>query len=455
VTGPRLAIDLGPLRRSRDLRLLFIGRGVSFAGSMLTFVAVPYQAYRISHSSLVVGLLSLAELAALLLTGMLGGALADAADRRRILRLTEAGLTLGSGALLANALLGGQLWVLFVVAFFQAALDGLQRPSLDALIPRLVPVEDMAATSAVMSLNTQVGMVAVPALAGLLLSGVGVGGAYALDVGTFVVSMACLWRLGAVAAPAEDSEVSVRAVAEGLRYAFRRRDLLGSYVVDINAMFFGMPNALFPQLAARMGGATVLGVLYSAPAAGSFLVTLASGWYRRVNRQGLVIAVAAAVWGAGIIALGFAGALWEAALALVVAGGADMVSGLGRMTMWNESIPDGIRGRLAGIEFLSYSTGPTLGNVESGVVESLAGLRASIVSSGVLCVIGSAAVALALPAFRHYRSEEGRRHREPTPGPGPDALTGPEAAPGSAAPGGAGPAGTAPPLPGFRVPPTP
>ncbi|MHB1925626.1 MAG: MFS transporter, partial [Acidimicrobiales bacterium] len=206
---------------------------------------------------------------------------------------------------------------------------------------------------------------------------------------------------------------------------------------DINAMFFGMPNALFPQLAARLGGASVLGVLYAAPAAGSLLVTLASGWYRRVSRQGVVIAVAAAVWGAGIIALGFSRAEWEAALALVVAGGADMVSGLGRMTMWNESIPDAIRGRLAGIEFLSYSTGPTLGNVESGVVESLAGLRASIVSGGVLCVIGTAAVAMALPAFRHYRSQDGRRHRDP--------VTSTDA----------GPAGTTPPLPGFRAPPTP
>ncbi|HVA43498.1 MAG TPA: MFS transporter [Acidimicrobiales bacterium] len=438
MTGARLAIDLGPLRRSRDLRLLFIGGGISFAGTMLSFVAVPYQAYRISHSSLVVGLLSLAELAAMLLTAMVGGALADAADRRRMLRWTEAGLALGSAALLANALVGGRLWVLFLVAFLQAGLDGLQRPSLDALVPRLVPVEDMAATSAVMSLRSQIGMVAVPALAGLLLSAIGVGGAYAIDVATFAVSLFCLWRLGATPPPAEDAELSVRAVMEGLRYAVRRRDLLGSYVVDINAMFFGMPNALFPQLAARMGGASVLGVLYAAPAAGSLLVTLASGgWSRRVSRQGLMIAIAAAVWGAGIIALGFAGALWEAALALVVAGGADMMSGLGRMTMWNESVPDAIRGRLAGIEFLSYSTGPTLGNVESGVVESLAGLRASIVSGGVLCVIGTAAVALALPAFRRYRSEEGRAHRGPI------------------SPTGAGLAGTAPPLPGFRVPPTP
>lgn len=407
-----VAVDLGPLKRSRDLRVLFVGRGVSFAGAMMTFVAVPYQAYRITHSSLVVGLLSLCELVAMLLTGFVGGVLSDAVDRRLMLRVTEVGLSLGSVGLLVNAVVGRQLWVLFVFAFVQAGLDGLQRPSLDALIPRLAAPEDMAAATAVMSLSTQVGQVAMPAVAGVLLSTIGLAGAYSIDVASFVVSLVALWRLGVAPPPADDAEISLKAVADGLRYAWTRRDLLGTYLVEINAMLFGMPNALFPQLSTHLGGASALGVLYSAPGAGTMLVTLTSGWTKRISRQGGLIAVAASVWGLAIVALGFSGRLWEASLALVVAGGADMVSGLGRMTVWNESIPDRLRGRLAGIEFLSYSVGPTLGNVESGVVESLAGLRASIVSGGALCVVGSAAVSLALPALRHYRSEAGRRQRD-------------------------------------------
>jgi MFS family permease len=436
-------LDFGPLRRSRDLRLLFVGGGASFLGTMLGSVAVPYQLYRQSHSSLVVGLVSLAELGALLITGLVGGVLADAVDRRRLLRLTEAGLGLTAVALLVNSLIGRSLPVVFLVVFLQAGLTGLQRPSLDALIPRLVSPEDIAGASAVMSLRYQVGQIAGPALAGLAISGFGLPTVYGIDATTFLVSMVALWRLGATPAPAEGSEISLKAVGAGLRYAWSRPDLLGSYVVDVNAMFFGMPEALFPQLAGHLGGPAVLGVLYSAPAAGALLVTVSSGWHRRIGHQGRLILIAASVWGLAIVGLGFAGQTWEAAAALVVAGGADMVSGLGRMTMWNESVPDAMRGRLAGIEMLSYTSGPTLGNVESGVVESLAGLRASIVSGGLLCTLGTAAVALTLPALRSYHSESGRSRRtEPGRGAGGEGL----------APTAGGREGTAPPPPGSPTP---
>ncbi len=410
-------IDLRPLRSSRDLRLLFLGGGVSFAGSMLTFVAVPYQAYRLTHSSLVVGLLSLAELVALLLTGLVGGVLADAVDRRLLLRATEVGLCLASLALLANSLLHRpQLWVLFAVSFVFAALDGLQRPALDSLVPRLVPPEQLAATSALMSLRSLLGMIAAPALSGVILAAAGLPAAYGIDAATFAVSLVTLWLLGAAPPPAEDAELSARAVGEGVRYAASRPDLLGSYLVDITAMFFGFPNALYPQLASRLGGPTVLGLLYAAPAVGAALVSLTSRWTGRVRHVGRLVVVGAVVWGVGIVLLGLSGSAGEAIASLAVAGAGDMVSGLGRSTMWNESIPDALRGRLAGIELLSYSSGPTLGNVESGLVESVAGLRASILSGGVLCVVGAVGLTLALPALWRYDSTEGRRRREvPTP----------------------------------------
>jgi MFS family permease len=405
-------IDVTPLRTSRDLRLLFVGGGISFTGSMLTFVAVPYQTYRLTHSSLDVGLLSLVELVALLLTGLLGGALADAFDRRRLLRVSESGLLAGSVVLVVNAGLGHpQLWVLFVVSFVLAGLDGIQTPALDSLVPRLVAPELLPATSALMSVRTEIGMIAAPALSGVLISVARLETAYGIDVATYAFSLVMLSMLGAAPAPAEGSEVSLRAVVDGLRYAVSRKDLLGSYLVDINAMFFGFPNALFPQLAVRLGGPSVLGLLYAAPAVGSTAVTLTSGWTARVRRRGRMIALGATAWGLGIVALGFASAAWLAVLTLAIAGAGDALSGLGRDTMWNESIPDALRGRLAGVELLSYSSGPTLGNVEAGLVESLAGLRAAVVSGGVLCVVGCGLLTLALPAFRRYDASAGRRLR--------------------------------------------
>ncbi len=406
-------IDLAPLRRSREFRLLFVGQGVSFFGSMVTYVAVPYQAYRISHSSLIVGLLSLTELIPLLVTAFVGGALADSVDRRRMVRVTEGAMCLVVGALVVNSLAAHpQLWVLFAVAFAAAGIDGLQRPSLDAMVPRLVSKEELPAASAVSSLKANLGMVAGPALAGVLIVAVGLPVTYGLDVATFFVSLVALGLMRAVPPPPQSDGLSLRAVAAGLRYARGRQDLLGSYLVDMNAMFFGIPTALVPQVANHFGGAAVLGVLYAAPSAGSLLVTLTSGWARHVRRHGRAVALAACVWGLGIIGFGFAKSLPLAVVGLVVAGGADMVSGLFRTTMWNQSIPDGLRGRLAGIEMLSYSSGPTLGNVEAGVVESLAGLRASIVSGGVLCILGTAALVAALPRFWNYDAHQGARLRE-------------------------------------------
>ena len=405
-------IDVAPLRRSREFRLLFIGQGVSLFGSMVTYVALPYQAYRISHSSLIVGLLSLAELIPMIITAFVGGALADAVDRRRMVRLTESAMCLVTGALVANSLSAHpRLWVLFVVAFAAAGVDGLQRPSLEAMVPRLVSADELPAAAALSSLKGNLGMVAAPPVAGVLIVAVGLPITYGLDVATFVVSLVALALMRAVPPPPESEGLSLRAITDGLRYARSRQDLIGSYLIDMNAMFFGIPTALFPQVASHLGGAAVLGVLYAAPSAGSLLVTLTSGWARRVRRHGRMVALSAGIWGLGIIGFGFARSLPLAIVGLVVAGGADMVSGLCRTTMWNQSIPDSLRGRLAGIEMLSYSSGPTLGNVEAGLVESLAGLRASIVSGGVLCVVGTVALAAALPRFWNYDAAEGARLR--------------------------------------------
>jgi MFS family permease len=397
------AIDLGPLRRHREYRLLWIGLAVSFFGSEMTYVAIPYQAYRLTGSTAVVGLLALVELAPLLAAAVVGGAFADAVDRKRMVRFTELGLALLAALLLANSLLPHpQLWILFVDAACGAGLTGFLRPSLDALTPRLVDRDELTAAGALDSLRFQVGTIGGPVVAGSLIAAAGLPLVFGLDIGTFLVSLTALTLMRAVPPPEGAERPSLKAIAEGFRYARGRPELLGTYGVDMVAMFFGMPQALFPALANRFGGASVLGLLYAAGPAGSLGATLTSGWTARIRRHGLGVIAAAAAWGVGITLLGLAPSLPLALAALAFAGAADMVSGIFRSTIWNQTIPDRLRGRLAGIEQVSYSSGPLLGDLEAGVVGSLAGVRASIVSGGVLCVAGVAATALLLPAFRRY-----------------------------------------------------
>jgi predicted MFS family arabinose efflux permease len=402
-----VALDVTPLAESREFRLLFAGQAVSFFGSMMTFVALPWQTYRLTGSTLATALLSVVEFVPIFVMAFVGGALADAVDRRRLVRVTEALLALGTLALVFNSLLAKpRVWVLFVCAALFAALTGLQRPSLDALVPRLVPAEQMPAAMALRSLGTTVSMIAGPALGGLLIATAGPVAAYSVDFVTFAASLAALWAMRASPPPAGADRPSLRTVAEGLRYARSRPELLGTYLVDINAMFFGMPMALFPAVAERFGAASV-GLLYAAPAFGAMCVTLTSGWTKRVNRHGLCVALAAGAWGGAIVGFGLSGRLWLALACLALAGAADMVSGLFRSIIWNQTIPDHLRGRLAGIEVVSYTTGPLLGNAEAGVAARLFGVTASIVSGGVLCVAGTALLSLLLPQFIRYDGREG------------------------------------------------
>ena len=407
-------IDIGPLKRHRDFRLLFFGQGVSFFGSMITYVALPYQAYQLSGSSLVVGLLSLAELGPLLVTAFVGGALADAFDRRRLVQIAEASLALCAGILAFNATLESpQLWVLFVVGAIMAGLDGIQRPPLDALTPRLVERHELIAASALDSFRGNIGMVTGPAVGGILIATLGLPTTYVIDVATFGASLGALALMRAVPPPPGAARPSLSGIVDGFRYAVSRPELVGTYSVDMLAMFFGMPLALFPAFASEFGGAGVLGLMYAAIPAGSLVATVTSGWTGRVHRHGLAVIWAAAAWGVAITAAGFAPNLALVLIFLGLAGAADMISGIFRGTIWNTTIPDHLRGRLAGIEQVSYSAGPLLGNLESGIVASFAGIRASIVSGGVLCVVGVALAALALPAFRRYDAREQAALTEP------------------------------------------
>ena len=407
-----LAVDLTPLYFSRDFRLLFIGQAVSSFGSMMTYVVLPWQMYQLTRSSFWVGMLSLTEFLPTILMGFLGGALADYVDRRRLVWLTELGMTLCCGALIANAMLPQpHTWVLFVIAALFATCNGLQRPSREALIPRLLPPELIPAAAALSSLRWSLSDIAGPALGGFLATKFGAALAYGLDGATFIFSLAMLWFMQAVPPPAQAERPSIKTLWEGLRYARSRPELMGTYLIDINAMFFGMPMALYPAMAENFGGAAV-GLFYAMPAVGAFLASSVSGWTAGIHKQGLAITMAASIWGVAIIGFGLAENLWLALFWLALAGAGDMVSALFRITMWNQTIPDHLRGRLAGIEMISYTTGPLLGNAEAGLVASLFSIRTAVVSGGVLCVLGSAALAFFLPEFLRYDRRTGLAHKE-------------------------------------------
>jgi MFS family permease len=397
-----LLLDLTPLR-GREFRLLFLGQLISFFGSMITFVALPFQMYELTGSTLAVGALGACEFVPIVTVALVSGALADAFDRRRLVLLSELGSAVVMAALLANSLLSSpRIWVLFVCAAVLAGFYALLRPPLDSLVPRVVPRGQLKAAMALEWVRGNVGMIAGPALGGVLIAAFGVPLTYGIDVTTFLISLGFLAAMRA-SPPAPDADrPNLRAIAEGLRYARSRPELMGTYLVDINAMFFGMPQALFPAIAADYGGAGVLGLLYAAPAAGSLVIALLSGWTRHVHRHGRAVALAACGWGLAIVGFGFAGVLWLALLCLAVAGAMDAISGLFRSVIWNETIPDRLRGRLAGVEMISYTSGPTLGNFEAGVVASFAGVRTSIVSGGIMCVVGTGVVLAFLPAFWRY-----------------------------------------------------
>jgi len=401
-------MDTTPLRTSRDFRILLTTRTVSSFGAFVTYVAIPLQVATMTRSPLAVGLLGLCELAPLLITALIGGALADALDRRRLVVGGEILLMSTSALLLVNALLPHPiLGVLYVVAALAAAFDGIQRPALEGLLVRVVRPDELPAVSALRSLTENVSMLVGPAVGGLIVSVYGFGWAYGFNLATFAISAAGLVMVKASPPPPEADRPSLSSIGIGLRYAWSRPELLGTYAIDIAAMFFGMPMALFPFVALHLGGTEVLGLLYAAPAAGSLIAVLTSGWTGRMRRHGLGLIIAASVWGVAIIGFGLSHRLWFALAFLALAGAGDEMSGQFRATIWSQTIPDRLRGRLAGVEMLSYSIGPTLGNAESGLAARAFGVGGSIVAGGVACVVATVALAATLPALRRYDSTEG------------------------------------------------
>src|SRR4051794_13566909 len=396
--------DLSALKRPGDFRLLYFGQMISGFGSALTYVVLPVQMYQLTHSTVMVGLLSVAEFAPMLIVAFFAGAFADHFDRRQIILSCDALMTVSLAMLIGNAVLPRpHIPILFVAAALLAALNSVHRPAIEAMTPQLVRPEEMTAVSALNSIRGNAAFIAGPGLGGWIAVTFGSATAFGIDAATY------LFGIGAFLAMrrkefkgGEEGGLSWHALAEGWRYALQRRDLLGTYLIDMNAMFFGVPNALFPAFGSVFGNQNI-GWLYSAGPAGALLLSLTSGWTSRLHRHGMVIAWAAALWGIAIIGFGLSTTLWLALAFLALAGAADMVSGIFRMTLWNQTIPARLRGRTAAIEMVSYMSGPYLGNAEAGFAARLLGLNTSVVTGGALCVVGSILITWALPEFREYR----------------------------------------------------
>jgi MFS family permease len=404
-----LAVDLGLLRRRRAFAIGIGARGVSLLGSEMTVVAIPFQVFFLTHSPFAVGAVGVVEAVPLVVVALYAGALADAVDRRTMVVAAELGGAVVAGVLLFNATRSDpSLAVVYVGAGLGTACYALLRPPMDAIVPRTVEPDELPAAFAIEGIQHNLGAVAGPALAGVLLAATSVEALFAVDLASFAVSALLLTRLPSFA-PAERAPLKpLRDIREGLAYARSRKELVGTYVVDLVAMIFGMPQALFAALAPSLGGPRALGLLYAAPAIGALIVSAASGPAKHVRRQGRAIVLSAAGWGAAMVAFGFAEDLALAVVLLAVAGGFDAVSGLFRFTLWNQTIPDHLRGRLAGLEMVSWGAGPGLGDLEAGTVAGLTSVRTAIVSGGIVCVAGCAAVAAAIPALWRYDARAAR-----------------------------------------------
>ena len=401
-----LAIDFSPLRRYPDFRRLWLSGLISYFGSMFTYVALPFQVKQLTDSYLAVGLIGLVEIIPLVIFGLYGGVLADHMDRKKMIWATEFAALFLSSILLINALLPEpKLLLIYIVAALFSAVDGLQRPSADAILPRLVGHKDLPAASALMSLRWQAGMIAGPTLAGVLISIAGVKAGFILDILTYFIALFILIRVKNVPPMKESEKPSFSSLIDGVKYASSRKDLMGTYLVDLAAMFFAMPTALFPFWAEQAGAPWALGLFYAAGTIGSIVVTLTSGWVKSYTKHGRAIFLAALGWGLAITLAGVSNNLILILLFLILAGASDMVSALFRSTLWNQSIPDEYRGRLAGVELISYSVGPLGGQTRAGFTAEHSSLRTSVVSGGLLCIGFVTLFTALLPDFRKYDSQ--------------------------------------------------
>ncbi len=417
----RVALDLSPLRVSPRFRILFLGHFVAQMGAQATVIVVAWQVKELTGSPAAVGLIGAVELIPLVFLSLFGGALADAADRRKVLVICDTGQLVVAAGLLLNAHLAEpNLPAVYVLAALIAVFSSLGQPSLWAITPRLVGERYYPAASTLESSSYSLAAIIGPTIGGLLIAAGGSAQlAYLFAAVTYVASLASLVMLGPVPPSPGAPQAGLRSIADGFRYLKGKPVLQGTYIVDFIAMVFGMPRALFPFFADEFGGDQYLGLLYAAPALGALLASVLSGWTVHVRRHGLGVIGSAVVWGLAIFAFGVSPGIWWAVFFLVLAGAADLVSVIFRRTIWATLISDEYRGRLGGIAWANVRTGPVLGDVEAGVMARLTSVRFSAASGGLACVAGAVIAAVLLPTFTRYRWDPDGRAAEQADAPAP------------------------------------
>lgn len=404
-----ITIDLTPLKRNRDFRYLFIGQFVSFLGSSITTVALSYQIYTVTESTAYVGLLGLFQLIPLSISGFIGGSVADSFDRKKIIVISEMILTITSVGLMVTAMVENiSVWILFAIAAVASFVSGFHRPALDAVTPRVIDKEEIPAASALSGFRGTTAMIFGPSIAGVILASAGLMYTYLIDALTFIFSITTVLfiRRQFQSEREGENEFSLSHIIEGLKYAWSRKELLGTYFVDMMSMMTTYPYPLFPAIAASYGKISVLGSLHASVAIGSFIATLTSGWINKVHRHGKAITIAALGWCAGIVAAGLSGDLWLILLFLGAAGFSDMVSGMFRSIIWNQTIPDSIRGRMVGIEMISYMSGPLIGGTIIGFLAAVTDTGTALTSGGIFGVLGIVMLIQWLKQFWRYRPQK-------------------------------------------------
>ena len=418
----KFAIDLTPLKKYPDFRNLWTAGLISYFGSMITYVALPFQLKELTGSYLAVGALGVVEIVPLIIFGLYGGVLADSVNRKKMVWATEAGALVLVLVLLGNSLMGSpKTFIIYLVAALFAVVDGLQRPSMDAMLPRLVSHEDLPAASALLSLRWQVGVIVGPTLGGIIFSTLSVSAGFVVDIATYVLSLIFLSRVRSIPPSKEAEKPSLAALFDGVKYALKRQDLLGTYIIDLAAMTLAMPMALYPFWADQLNAPWALGMFYASITVGSVCVTLTSGWTRTYRFHGRAVILAAMGWGLAVAAAGLSNSLILVLICMTIAGAFDMVSALFRGNIWNQTIPDNFRGRLAGIELLSYSVGPLAGQLRAASMAAATSLSFSVTSGGLMCAVVVGFLALFLPKMWKYdvetnefavREREIRKNRE-------------------------------------------
>ncbi|MFC0531436.1 MFS transporter [Phytohabitans kaempferiae] len=401
----RLVVDITPLRESPDYRRLWTGHAVAILGTQMTRVAVPYQVYVLTDSTLMVGLASLAQLIPLMVCSLFGGSVADAVDRRKLLVITECLLAVVVGGLALLALLDRPpIWAIFVLVAVSAGLSALESPARSASVASLVRREILPSAFALNQSLTQVGAIVGPAVAGVVIAALGLSTTYAVNVVSFLLSVAVLSRMRPMPPAHAVTRPGLKSVIEGLTYLRSKPAVMGCFLADVNAMFFGMPRALFPAIAlGQLGGdAMTVGLLHAAPGAGALIGALTSGWVGSATRQGRAVIISIIVWGLAIAGFGLSHWLPLTLLLLMVAGVADVVSAVFRQTVLQLSVPDHLRGRLSAVHIGVVTGGPLLGDARAGATASFSSPAFAMVSGGLACAVVMGLLGWRLTALRRW-----------------------------------------------------